>query len=194
MKKVYFLTTNQNKVNAANRIMNPLGVTIESVNLEMTESRSSEPSEIAQEKIDQAKKKVSGPLIVEDSGFFIRALKGFPKTQIHFMLTTIGVRGIIKLMEGIEDRHCEFRYSLGYCDPQQNISKVFSYVGPGVVSNEIREGIRECWTDLWKIYMPLETGGNKTLSELSPDEVRKDHAWFDAHSHWYQFAQWYSAL
>lgn len=194
MKKVYFLTTNKKKVEAANRVMNPLGVSVEGIHLEMAEGRSDEPAEIAKEKLEQAKHKVSEPLIVEDSGYFIRALKGFPKTQVHFMLTTIGVSGIIKLMEDVEDRHCEFRYGLGFCDPVSTIAKVFEFIEPGAIAREVREGTRECWTDLWKIHIPIKISSTKTLSELTPEEVSQHHEWFDTHSHWYQFAEWYSTL
>ena len=45
---------------------------------------------------------------VEDSGLFITALNGFPGVYSSYVFKTIGNEGIIKLMEGMDDRGAEF--------------------------------------------------------------------------------------
>ena len=64
----------------------------------MIEPRSEDLEEIAKAKVIQAYEKVGHPCIAMDSGFYIEALGGFPKTFVNFALSTIGINGILKLM------------------------------------------------------------------------------------------------
>lgn len=49
------------------------------------------------------------PLVAEDAGLFIRALDGFPGVYSAFVYKTIGIRGVLRLMERIEDRYAVFK-------------------------------------------------------------------------------------
>ena len=51
-----------------------------------------------------------------DCGFWIDELDGFPKAFVNFALDTIGIQGILKLMEGKENRDCRFTECLSYYD------------------------------------------------------------------------------
>jgi XTP/dITP diphosphohydrolase len=53
--------------------------------------------------------------IVDDTGLFIDSLKGFPGVWSAYAQKTIGNKGILKLMDGVEDRGAEFRCCIG-CD------------------------------------------------------------------------------
>jgi len=57
---------------------------------------------------------VGKPLIVQDSSFHIRSLNGFPGAYIKYALKTIGLEGILKLLEGIEDRRAYAEGALTY--------------------------------------------------------------------------------
>ena len=52
---------------------------------------------------------------VQDSGLSIRALQDFPGPYTKYVTQTLGMRGILKLMEGVADRACGFDGCLGYC-------------------------------------------------------------------------------
>jgi XTP/dITP diphosphohydrolase len=49
-------------------------------------------------------KKYKKPVLVTDTGSFIDALNGFPGANTKFTLNRIGNKGLIKLLEGFENR------------------------------------------------------------------------------------------
>jgi XTP/dITP diphosphohydrolase len=65
--------------------------------------------------MDEIVRKGIRDFIVDDTGLFIDALKGFPGVWSAYAQKTIGNKGILKLMEGVEDRGAEFRCCIG-CD------------------------------------------------------------------------------
>ncbi len=129
--KICFVTGNQTKVLHAQVALKPFGITVSSQKLEIIEPKEEEPKLVVKEKALQAIKILKIPLMVEDSGIFIDALNGFPKTFIHFVGSTIGMRNIIKMMEGVENRRVEFRQSLAYIEQGMKEPKIFSYVDGG---------------------------------------------------------------
>ena len=62
--------------------------------------------------------KLKTPLIVDDTGFSIDALNGFPGPYAAYVLNTIGNTGILKLMEGVTDRRARFTTAIAYADEQ----------------------------------------------------------------------------
>jgi XTP/dITP diphosphohydrolase len=53
-------------------------------------------------------------IIIEDSGLFIEAFQGFPGVYSAYAYQSIGSSGILKLMEGVENRQAVFRSMIGY--------------------------------------------------------------------------------
>ena len=53
---------------------------------------------------------------MQDSGFVIEALNGFPGPYTKYVLATIGVDGLLKLMEGQPNRRCGFAACVGFAD------------------------------------------------------------------------------
>jgi len=70
--------------------------------------------------------KVKQPLFVEDTGLFIDAFGGFPGPYTHFALDTLGRKGVLKLMENIENRKASFRTIIAYADKK---GKVHTFEG-----------------------------------------------------------------
>lgn len=139
-KTITFVTGNKTKILHAQEALNDLNIEVANVKLDLIEPREEDPDKVAIEKALQAIKQVSEPLMVEDSGIFIKSLNGFPKTFIHFAEDTIGIYGILKLMEDVSDRSAEFRQSLAYIEPGMVSPKVFNYVDGGYkISDKIWE-------------------------------------------------------
>src|SRR5512133_2826827 len=88
------------------------------VSLELPEHRSDDVGEIARGKAAFAYQQLNTPLIVDDTGFFIDALNGFPGPYAAFVLNAIGNAGILKLMEGKTDRTARFTTAIAYADDQ----------------------------------------------------------------------------
>lgn len=131
IKKLVFVTGNSVKILHANAALEPLGYIAEGRKLQLIEPREEEPEKVVAEKAVQAFAQLHQPLMVEDSGIFIKALGGFPKTFVHFALDTLGLENILKLMQGVTNRGVEFRQSLAYLEPGMLEPKIFNYVDGG---------------------------------------------------------------
>jgi XTP/dITP diphosphohydrolase len=93
-------------------------VEVTHMSLDLPEYRSDDLGEIARGKARYAYEHLNVPLIVDDTGFFIDALKGFPGPYAAYVLHSIGNTGILKLMEGISDRTARFTTAIAFADAQ----------------------------------------------------------------------------
>jgi len=168
--KIYFATGNQNKIKEANIILQDLknkNISIEQIKLPYPELQGTleEVSEFGAKYVYGIIKK---PIIVEDSGFFVNLLNGFPSTYSKFVQETIGNKGILKLLEDKNDeendRSAYFKTVIGYCD--ENGVKLFSGIVEGKVSNEIKsKGYGFAYDS---IFIP--DGENRTFAEMKTEE------------------------
>ena len=161
--KIYFVTGNINKIKEARIILKDLDVEIEQVKIDYPEIQGTleEVAEFGAKWVYNILKK---PVIVEDSGFFVEALNGFPGTYSRFVQETIGNEGILKLLEGKENRNAYFKTVIGYCD--ENGVKLFKGIVKGRVSNEIRsKGYGFAYDS---IFIP--EGEERTFAEMTTEE------------------------
>jgi len=117
------------------------------------------------------------PLFAHDSGLFIDALGGFPGVYSSFVERTIGLRGILKLMEGVEERGAEFRCVIGLLLPGEGGSyrmEFFQGSSRGVISTEER-GYDGFGYD--PIFVPFcDNPEGLTFAEMSTEEKnRRSH-------------------
>ena len=135
----------------------------------------------------EAYKLVNKPCISLDCGFWIDELNGFPKAFVNFALETIGIEGILKLMEGKENRKCRFTECLSYFDGKELHQFMGRY--EGTLSNEILgNDTDKKWSDLWYIYIPY--GYDKTLAQMT-DEERANRIKYESIDSMEEFAKWY---
>ena len=57
------------------------------------------------------------PMMIDDSGLFIDALKGFPGVYSAYVFKTVGCDGILKLMRDVKDRRARFECCIGFMMP-----------------------------------------------------------------------------
>ena len=114
MKEIVFVTHNKGKIASAKRNLKDINFSI--FEYELDEPRSDDIEYISKAKVMEAYKLVKKPCISLDCGFWIDELQGFPKAFVNFALETIGIKGILKLMEGKENRDCRFTECLSYFD------------------------------------------------------------------------------
>jgi len=110
------ITSNDGKFKELNKHLEP-EITIERISTPYEEMRSDDPLEISNLAAKQLAEKLKKPVIVEDSGLFIKALNDFPGTCSAYIHKRIGLKGILSLMQGIEDRTCTYKSAVGYCEP-----------------------------------------------------------------------------
>jgi len=186
MDIITFVTTNQGKVLEAQKQCDSVGIKLITYNYELIEPRSEDLEEIAKAKVMQAYEKVGHPCIAMDSGFYIEALGGFPKTFVNFSLSTIGINGILKLMEGVTDRTAYFKQCLAYYDGKE--IKYFYSRHDGKIADEISGDERvQKWSDLWYIF--ISNGYDKTLASLSDTE--HEYRQNKSEGTLAQFTKWY---
>src|SRR5487761_1792432 len=104
MREIYFITSNVGKAASLNRLLNAKRYTVIQKNIEIPEIQSDTALEIATYKAKFAYESLGKPVIVQDSAFHINALSGFPGPYIKYTNETIGIEGILHLMNGIDDR------------------------------------------------------------------------------------------
>ena len=194
MKTLIFATSNQGKATSLKRHLAIVGVpvTVEARPLELIEPQADTALEVALSKARQAFALLSQPVIVDDSAFHITALGGFPGPYIKYMLSTLGIEGIMAFMKGQKDRTAYFESHLVYID-EHGTEHVFSdapYRGVIAQSSDSYSHPDE-WSPLWRIFIPEWT--TKTISQLT-DSERMEHAKeVSASDAYMQFAEWYQA-
>ena len=112
--EIVFVTHNTGKIKSAEKYFKSLKFI--TFNYELDEPRSDDIKEIATSKVKQAYEIVKRPCIALDTDFKINELNGFPRAFVNFALDTIGIEGILKLMEGKKNRECAFSECLAYHD------------------------------------------------------------------------------
>ena len=186
MEEIVFVTHNKGKAKQAEKYFKNLKIS--TYDFELEEPRSDDLKEIATVKVEQAYKVVGKPCIALDSGFFIEELNGFPRTFVNFSLDTVGLDGILKLMEGKENRQCSFKECLAYFDGKE--THYFYGNSSGNLSNKIQgQDRKEKWSDLWYIFKPK--GFDKTLAEMDEQERENRREIDGSYSAMENFAKWF---
>lgn len=105
------------------------------------------------------------PLIIDDSGIFIDALKGFPGVYSSYVYHTIGLNGVLSLMEGMEgtERKARFECIIGMLDSEGNAHK-FKGITTGVITKEKLGGHGFGYDPIFK-----PDSSDKTFAEMDSD-------------------------
>src|SRR4030042_679240 len=111
---VFFATNNVNKFNEARSILTEYDIAVGMLRVKVLEIQSDSLSEIAQASVKDTFNRCNLPIIVEDAGLFIDALKGFPGPYAAYVYKTIGNQGLLKLMEKEKARKARFESAVAY--------------------------------------------------------------------------------
>lgn len=163
LNSITFITGNPHKVKEAQGIFQKLGITLDHTDLGYPEIQGN-LEEVARYGAQDAARRLGKPVIVEDAGIFIRALKWFPGTYSSYVQETLGNQGILKLMNDVEDRYAEFRSVVGYCTPNSEPG-VFLGAVSGHIAYEERGEYGFAYDPLF-----IPDGYQKTFGELSTVE------------------------
>lgn len=181
MRSITFATGNPKKAEEVRRILKPYGIEVDVAKVHKIEIQDENIERVAAFSARILSRRIGKPLIVEDTGLFIDALKGFPGSYSAYVYRTIGLIGVLKLMEGIDDRGAVFRCVVAYCEPGGK---------PIVFKGEVRGRIAyEIRGDAGWGYDPIfePEGYGKTYAELG---VYKDEVSHRAKA-FREFAGWY---
>lgn len=174
MQNLTFWTGNPNKLLEASNILwvKLLGYSEEDLlkikelpESDIPEVQSMDIRLIVKTKAKSAYEALWRPVIVEDTGLFIKSLNGFPWPFIKYTLEQIWNRWILKLMEWISDRTVLAVTGVCVYDWNKYISGYWEI--EWVVTHEEKIGERKAfWYD--PIFQPI--GFDKTFAEMSWNE------------------------
>jgi len=169
----------------------------ETQDLDLVEIQAESVEGVAVAKAQDAYQQLKKPIVVQDSCLSIPSLNGFPGVCTKAIMPQIGTEGILKLLEGKEDRSCSWDACLVYQD-ELGI-KVFHDSCKGKLLEEIPEYLKEkistysrwgkCGQTSHALFVPVEK--DKPLMAMDYDEVTE---WRKARDSVYKrFAAWYKS-
>ena len=163
MKKITYVTGNWAKILSARQILEPIGFEVEQIKMEVPELQNDSIEEVAKFSAKWASDELKCDVLKNDSGLCIEALKGFPGPYTHYVDDTLKEDGILKLMEGIENRKAYFVEALASCEYGKE-PIVFKSITNGIISKE-KSGKYGWGFDF--IFIP--EGQDKTLGNFNDD-------------------------
>lgn len=161
-----FVTSNTNKWQEAQRI---LGFAIERVELELDELQAETVATVALAKARLAYERLARPVIVEDAGFELLGLGGFPGPYIKFWEKLGGLESLCRAADGLGDRRVRAVCALGVCS--ESGSEVVEGAVDGLLALHPRGNSGFGWD---AVFVPQ--GDGRTFGEMTPAEK-------DARSH-----------
>jgi XTP/dITP diphosphohydrolase len=111
--KLTLVTSNRGKLAEFRSALAPLGIEVEHSEEECDEIQADSLKEVVLSCLAQLKDKGMDDIVIDDSGLFVHALNGFPGVYSSYALKTIGMDGILKLLDGKEDRSAHFECCIG---------------------------------------------------------------------------------
>lgn len=163
------VTSNPGKAREFEDLFSRYGLSFRVEPIKTPEIQAADLRLIAEESALYAYDVLREPVMVEDAGLFIDFLNGFPGPFSSYAYKTIGIRGILKLMEGVENRSARFMSVIAFYTPMIGSAKIFAGEVEGYISTKPR-GSGGFGFD--PIFVPVE-GDGRTFAELSVEEKNK---------------------
>ena len=166
--RVIFLATgNFHKFNEARRVLAEFGIAAGMLRVKNVEIQSDSLKEIAKASVIDAFNRCHLPVVVEDAGLFVDALKGFPGPYAAYVYKTISNPGVLKLMENVDDRKATFRSAIAYYDGR-SAPVCFEGEAVGKIAYDEIWGNLKTGFGFDPIFQP--SGSKKTFAEMTIEE------------------------
>ena len=120
---ILFVTSNQGKLSEVKLALSQFGLNVEEFRLYdhdqvIEEIQASSLHHVARDKLRKAVSLVSKSsktlgVMVEDAGFFINEFDGFPGVYSSYVHQTLGIKGILRTLDGIMNRNASFKCTIG---------------------------------------------------------------------------------
>jgi non-canonical purine NTP pyrophosphatase (RdgB/HAM1 family) len=159
-EQLILVSSNPNKGIEAERI---LGMPVLRVAMPLPEMQAATVEEITRYKLEIARTKGYGRLIVEDVSLGFDALGNFPGPYVRWLLEAAGGKGLAAIAYALNDRSAKAQCCVGYWNGRE--AKLFMGETAGQILVEPR-GERHFGWDAW--FQPAGTA--KTFAELTDAE------------------------
>jgi len=162
-EKIVLVTQNKHKIAELTPLFEEFGVPFETTDIRKYEVRSNSVGNVSLEAAISAFNTLKRPVVVDDTGLYIEHLNDFPGAFAAYVLETIGLEGILRLMEGATDRDARFDTGVGFSNGR--VSRYFI----GTMFGEIAEkALGEEGFGYDPIFIPENE--SRTYAELSLNE------------------------
>ena len=163
--KIYLATGNKHKAREAAEVLAPYGIALEQYAINRVEIQADDPADIAAYSLSLVKDDL--PICVEDAGLSLDRWNGFPGPYSSYVLRCLGNPGILKFMEGEQNRRAHYFSAVAYRDDKG------IHIFRGAVDGEIAQSIRGTnGFGYDPIFIPTEYD-NRTFGELETYEKNK---------------------
>src|SRR3989344_1499375 len=135
-KTFYFATSNKGKFAEAKEKFRAAGLKLKRKPVDLLEIQDDDLVKISKISAVHLSKTFKKPFFVEDAGFFINALNGFPGPYTKYAHYHIKPKGILKLMQGKKNRSAYFVSAIVFRDGSRE--KVFKGICRGNVTHSAK--------------------------------------------------------
>ena len=185
-RMVFFATNNINKFNEARMVFTSYGIAVGMLRVKTLEIQNDDLEEIAKSSVTEAFRRCNLPVIVEDAGLFVKALNGFPGPYSAYVYKTIGNRGLLRLMQSVEERAAKFRSVIAFQSSELRVPACFDGEIRGEITRNERRNNANSGFGFDPVFKP--TRSNKTFAEMTIAEKNKrSHRAMALR----KFAEWY---
>ena len=172
MQEITLISGNRAKIINTTNKLKPFNIKVNNIKMETIEIQADTAEEIAAYSAKYASEVLKRDVLKNDCGLYVNALKGFPGPYTHYCDDTITEEGLLKLMEGVEDRTAEFREALAYCKYGEE-PVVFSSITKGKISLEKSGQYGYSWD-----FVFIPEGKEKTLGNF--EDLERFSLWDDS--------------
>lgn len=136
MNSIVYVTGNHSKFTTAQQFLQVFKINLLQEKLNIAEIQSESIEEISQDKAKKAFEILKKPLFVNDSGWYIDALNGFPGPYMAYINKWFTIEDFLRLMNGQQNRKITLQQVVTFIDHNQ--CKTFSHSSPGQILTEAR--------------------------------------------------------
>jgi XTP/dITP diphosphohydrolase len=108
MINLVYVTGNKAKIDSAKQLLEPLGINVIQNKVECIEIQADTIEEVAKFSSKYASDILKTNVLKNDCGLIVPALNGFPSAYTHYVEDTLTEDGMLKLMQGVENREAYF--------------------------------------------------------------------------------------
>lgn len=136
---------------------------VEALDIDLPEIQELDPRAIIEAKLQEARKRCQGSILVEDTSLHLAAINGLPGPLIKWFLASVGVNGIYEITKRFHNFRAKARTVVGYSNHQGETFFFEDTITGQIVSPRGDQGFG--WD---AIFQP--DGHQRTFAEMQPEE------------------------
>jgi XTP/dITP diphosphohydrolase len=164
MIPISIITSNPGKLREFEAALRPLGFEVLHRPEEVDEIQADTLEEVVLACMAELRGRDLTNFVLDDSGLFIDALKGFPGVYSAYALKTLGCAGVLKLLEGRKDRGAHFECCIG-CSLEGAGDFTVRGRADGQIGHALQGGQGFGFDPIF-----LPQGGSRTFAEMDLEE------------------------